>query len=591
MRPPCRRRPMGTLALLSALLAAAPGPRPALAQLPPPQPGVIERTAPAEPPTLGPRLLPPEPARVTGPGAARSVPLGRVLLQGADALPDAALRPAVAGLDQRDVTLAAIEEARLGILGAYRAAGFPYVAVAARLAPQPDGRAELVFAVTEGFVAALRLEGEEIGPAAEQARRFLEPVLHQRPLPAAALERALLLAGDIPGVEARGVLRPTEGAPGALELVVRLTRRPVSGFANFDNRGYPLSGRWQGLLVGQLNSLTRFGERTEVALLQTEGNGQTFLQVSEELFLGGSGLRLRLYAGAGRAEPGSALAAIGYAGETLVGGVGLSYPIIRSRPLNLTVSGQFDAFESLVQAREAPGETRTQQSLDAVRALRLGLEGSALDALVGAAPAAAVSTGLVRLSQGLEAFGASDGAAGGVARAGSEFGFTKVVAEATRLQPLLAAGGGWLLSLLGAAAGQWSDDILPPAEKFYLGGNRLGRGFYAGQVTGDRALAGTLELQLGRVAELAMPEGWPGGAELRLGTQFYLFRDEGRAWDNGPGGLDRDLASWGGGVRLQFDERLQLDLEAVRRLTRQPEGAGVARLSEDALFARVLVRF
>ncbi len=574
MRPRCRRL-AGTLALsfLGATALAASGS--AHAQLPPPLPGVIERTAPAEPPALAPRLLPPEPARMTGPGDGRVVPLGRVLIEGNTALPDTTLRPLVAGLAGRAATLAEIETARLAVLGAYREAGFPYVAVGARLAPEAEGRAALVLAVTEGFVATISLDGEEIGPAAQQARRFLDRVLGQRPLPAAALERALLLAGDIPGVEARGVLRPVAGEPGALELVVRLARRPVSGFVNLDNRGYDLTGR---------------GERTEVALLQTEGAGQSFVQVTEELFLGGSGLRLRVYAGAGRAEPGSALAAIGYAGETVVGGVGLSYPLIRSRPLNLVASGQFDAFESEVRARAAPDAPRTRQSLDSVRALRLGLEGSALDALVGTAPAAAVSTGLLRFSQGVEALGASDGAAG-VARADSEFGFTKLVAEATRLQPLFAPGGGWLVSVLGVAAAQWSDDVLPPAEKFYLGGNRLGRGFYAGQVTGDRALAGTLELQLGQVADLAMPEGWPGGAELRLGTQFYLFRDEGRAWDNGPGALDRELASWGGGVRLQFDDRVQLDLEAVRRLTRQPEGAGVAKLSEDAVFARVLVRF
>jgi hemolysin activation/secretion protein len=577
--------------LLPGLLAASPAFAQQPPRLPPALPGVIERVAPAEPPALGPRLLPPEPSRATGPGETRSVALGRATVQGNTALPEAALRPALDAVQDRTVTLAEIEDARLAVLGAYRAAGFPYVAVTARLAPQADGRPALVLVVTEGHVAALRLEGEEIGPATRQARRFLEQVLHQRPLPAAALERALLLAGDIPGMEARGVLRPIEGEPGALELVVRLARRPVSGFATLDNRGYLLTGRWQGLVVGQLNSLTALGERTEVAVLQTDGNGQGFFQVTEEMFLGASGLRLRLYAGAGRAEPGSALGAIGYAGETRVGGMGLAYPLIRSRPLNINLTGQFDAFESEVEARNAAGAPRTRQSLDSVRALRVGVDGAVQDALVGSAPAAAVSAGLVRLSQGIEALGASDGAAGTTARLGSEFGFTRLVAEASRLQPLFMPAEGWLLSVLGVVAGQWSDDVLPPAEKFYLGGNRLGRGFYAGQVTGDRALAGTLEVQLGRTVDLAMPADWPGGAELRLGTQFYLFRDEGRAWDNGVAGQDRELASWGGGVRLQFDERVQLDLEAVRRLTRSPEGAGVAELSEDAVFARVLVRF
>jgi hemolysin activation/secretion protein len=378
------------------------------------------------------------------------------------------------------------------------------------------------------------------------------------------------------------VLRPIPNEPGALQLVVQLQRQPLGGFFSLDNRGYDLTGAWQGLLVGQLNSLTGLGERSEIALLQTDGNGQTFLQVTEEVFLGRSGLRLRAYLGGGRAAPGSALAAIGYGGDTRVAGAALFYPVIRSRPLNLNLSGQLDGYDSTVEFRSAPGEARTRQSRDAVRALRLGLDGAFQDAWLAAAPAAAATTGLIRFSQGLTTLGASDGDSGLTARLGSAFGFSKVVAEASRLQPLFSPAEGWLLSLFGVVAGQWSDDVLPPAEKFYLGGNRLGRGFYAGQVSGDRAMAGSLEVQLSTVFDLPA---------LRLGAQFYGFRDEGSAWDNGPLALDRSVGSWGGGVRLQFDERVQLDIEGVRRITRQPDGANTAPLSADAAFVRVLLRF
>lgn len=570
MRPAWRLVPLLVLGL----------PEAALGQLPP-QPGVIERIAPAAPPVLGPALLPPAPAPASGPGEGRRVALGAVRVEGATALPEAALLRDAPPLFAREATLAEIERARLAVLGAYRAAGFPYVAVAALLAPRSDHRADLVLRVTEGVITEIALEGP-IGPAEAQLRRFLDPLRGQRPIPAAALERALLLAGDIPGVAARGVLRPIGGEPGALQLLVRATRRPVSGFANLDNRGQPLTGAWQGLLVGQVNALTALGERTEIALLETDGHGQSFVQVSEEVFLGGSGLRLRLQAGAGRAAPGAPLAAIGYAGQTRVAGAMLAYPLLRSRPLNLTLSAGLDAFESVVEARTAPGAPRLRQSRDAVRALRLGAEGAMLDAWLGFAPAAATTTGMVRLSRGIEAFGASDGAAGRAARLGSAFGFTKVTAEATRLQPLFEPAEGWLLSLSGQVAGQWSDDILPPAERFYLGGNRLGRGFFAGQAAGDRALAGAAEIQAARVFEI--------GA-LRLGTQLYAFRDEARAWDNGPAGARRALASWGGGVRLQFDERVQFDIEGVRRLTRRPDGAGADRLGAEAVFARLLVRF
>jgi len=561
---------------------------PVLAQAPPPLPGLVERLTPAETPALGPALLPPAPARQTGPGEAQRVTIGRARLRGAVALPDIRLRAEVAGLEGRMIALAEIETVRLALLGAYRAGGFPYVAVTTTLTPGVGTAPDLWFTVIEGFIAELRVEGEGIGPARRQAERFLLSLIGQQPLPHASLERALLLAGDIPGMTARGTLRPVPGEPGALMLEVQLARRATSGFVSLDNRGFTQTGAWQGLLVGQLNAFTSRGERTDITIAQSEAHGQSFLQVTEEIFLGASGLRLRAYAGLGRAAPGGPLAAIGYAGDTRVAGASLSYPLIRSRPLNLTVSTQFDAFDSVVEARPGVGESRARVSRDAVRAVRIGIDGAMQDGWFGLAPAAATSTVLLRAHRGIEALGASTGDAAPTARAGSDFGFFRVTAEASRLQPLLMPAEGWLLSAYALGAAQWSGDVLPPAEKFYLGGNRLGRGFYAGQVSGDRALAVSGELQLSTQGTLARP----GRADpVVLGTQFYVFRDVGRTFENGPNAQDRRLSSWGGGVRLQFDEHLQLDLEAVRRMTRTPEGAGVRQIDADALFVRMLLRF
>ncbi len=583
-------RPASAVVALASPLVAALASWPAAAQPPPPLPGIIERVAPVDPPALGPPLLPPEPAAATGPGEARRVAIAGVVILGAQALPEAGLRPLVAPLEGRAPTLAEIEAARLAVLRAYRAAGFPYVAVAARLVAAAGDGAELRLLVTEGHIAEILLDGASIGPAERQVRRFLDPLVGQRPLSQAALERALLLASDIPGVVARGVLRPLAGGagaqagePGALQLLVQLSRRPVSGFASLDNRGHAATGAWQGLLVGQLNALTGFGERTEVALLRSEGNGQGFVQLVEEIFLGGSGLRLRAHAGAGRSAPGAPLATLGYAGETQVAGLGLSYPVIRSRTLNLGVSAQAEAFESLVETRPAPGEARRRQSRDAVRAVRLGADLAVQDASVPA-PAAATTTLQLRVHQGIAGLGAAEG---GTSRTGSEAGFLRIGAEVVRVQPLALLAEAWLLAVQGTLAGQWSDDVLPAAERFYLGGARLGRGFHAGQAAGDRAVAGSIELQLGRVLET----GETGAGGVRLGTQFYLFRDEGRGFDNGPAGADQRLASWGGGVRLQIDERWQIEAEGVRRLTRRPDGAGVAPLDETAVFGRVLLRF
>nr|WP_245185838.1 ShlB/FhaC/HecB family hemolysin secretion/activation protein [Falsiroseomonas frigidaquae] len=321
-----------------------------------------------------------------------------------------------------------------------------------------------------------------------------------------------------------------------------------------------------------------------MALFQSDQHGQSFGQLSHEVFLGASGLRLRGFAGAGRAAPGGALAALGYAGETRVAGLALSQPLIRSRPRNLTLTAQLDAFESLVRLRPGDGAPRERASRDAVRALRLGVEGEVRDARLGFAPAAAVSTGSLRLHRGLEALGASTGSHGTSARLGSDFGFFRAVAEASRTQPLFQPAEGWMVSAHVAGAVQWSDDALPPAEKFYLGGNRLGRGFFAGQLAGDRAIAGSLEIQ----AATQLPLPW--SAEPR-GLQLYLFRDEARATDNASDAGARRLASWGGGVRLQLSDRAQVELEGLRRITRQPDGAGVRELDAGAVFTRLLIRF
>jgi hemolysin activation/secretion protein len=137
-------------------------------------------------------------------------------------------------------------------------------------------------------------------------------------------------------------------------------------------------------------------------------------------------------------------------------------------------------------------------------------------------------------------------------------------------------------------AGQWSNDILPQAEKFYLGGNRLGRGYYAGQVTGDSAWGLAMELQFDTSFELPFQ---PALGSNRFAPQLYVFRDIARAVENRPDDANRRLSSWGGGVRLMVSDAVQFDLEGVRREVRRPDGLAADPLKEASLIFRMLVRF
>ena len=122
---------------------------------------------------------------------------------------------------------------------------------------------------------------------------------------------------------------------------------------------------------------------------------------------------------------------------------------------------------------------------------------------------------------------------------------------------------------MGLLAGQWSQDILPPAEQFYLGGSQYTRGYYSGQIPGDKALAATAELQFNTGTNLSM---W--GLSADVSTQFYLFYDWGETWQNQSTDFATMVNSAGGGVRMQVTRYTEVDFEALGRFNRYPTGCG-----------------
>lgn len=566
----------------AAVLAGGAVGQSAMAQTAPivPQGSPIPRVAPVEPPRVGPGIAPAPTPGLSTAGQSGNVTVRSVRVEGATAFPEARLLGEAGGpLVGPAVPVANLEAARAAILALYRNEGYVFSTVDAVLAP--NGVLRLV--VGEGQITEVQLDGD-IGPAATQLLRFLDRLKEARPLDIATLERWLLLAQEIPGVTLRTVLRPAGTAPGSLVLVARVSRAPVSGFVTADNRAFRLTGPEQALGVVQLNSFTQFAERTEVSLLYGAQSTQLFGQIASEFYLGGSGLRMRLYGGRGEARPSGVLNAIGYEGTTTVAGVSLNYPVLRRRAYSLNIVAGFDLLDSEITIGSGNGGD-VRLSRDQLRILRLGAEGAIYDLLLGASRPAS-NTLQLRLSRGLDAFGATGSNDRDAGRQGFEPAFTAVAFDATRVQTLFSPWDGATVALQGTVAGQWSDDILPLAEKFFLGGSRLGRGFYAGEVTGDRALAGSVELQLGFGFDQTV-----FGRSVRLAPLFYVFHDRGRTWENRSVDPDRRIASSGAGIRLGIDEVAELQIEGVRRETRRPNGNATPALHEDAIYWRVLARF
>ena len=110
--------------------------------------------------------------------------------------------------------------------------------------------------------------------------------------------------------------------------------------------------------------------------------------------------------------------------------------------------------------------------------------------------------------------------------------------------------------------------ILPPEEKFYLGGPNFTRGYYYGEVTGDRALEGKVEAQL-----VTLLPSVPYTKIVPQAT-FYGFYDWGETWEQQRTDLGHVLRSLGGGVRMTLGDHAEVDLEGVSRLTRTPSASG-----------------
>jgi hemolysin activation/secretion protein len=473
-----------------------------------------------------------------------------------------------------------IDAARQAILQRYRGDGYVLTTVSVHI----DAGYHLHFLVTEGRIASVKLDGD-IGPAGTQVLRFLNRLTEKQPIDSATLERYLLLAQDVPGVTIRAVLEPSTDQPGALNLIAQVSRKPVSGLVSVDNRAFNETGPIEALGVLDLNSFSEYGEKSEFSFYHTFPGSENFGQASLETFVGGSGLKVKFYAGYGIANPTGSLGDIGYQGTTTVFGAQASYPVIRARQQTLNFYATFDGIESNITT--TVNGPRSQQSYDSLRVLRFGEDYALSDLWLGASRSA-INAVSARISQGLPILGA---ATNPTARLGERTDFFKANFQASRTQTLFTPWDGASVGLMELLTGQWANDILPPSEQFYLGGSQFTRGYYAGQVPGDKALAATSELQLNTSLETTL-----FGKSFDIAEQFYIFYDWGETWQN----LSTDHAaminSAGGGVRMQVTPAVEVDFEGLARFNRFPQGgdipgSGVSPLYGGAFYWRVLTRF
>lgn len=545
----------------------------------PPQP--LQRPAPA-PPEPGVIPAPATPGSTTAPSGAERIPVSptAITVEGNTVYSTADLDPLIRPLIGKTVSAADIFQLAGAIQRKYRDDGYFLATVVVPPQRVTDGRIRL--RAYEGSIANVVVEGD-VGPVIEQARAYLSKIGRGgQAVNLRDVERYLLLTEDIPGIKTKAVLRPGK-QPGEAELAIELTRKAWDAYYALDNRGSRFTGPLQGFALGGLNAFTSAGERIEAMQFTTFSRESNYFQVNGSFLVGAEGTRLRAWAAKGFVNPSGPVAAIGYAGDLTLFGVGAMHPIIRSRQANLSVNASFEYYRSVVDAN-----TGRLNATD-LRILRLGADGSYRDDFGG------FNVASIRFGKGLGFLGASAQNDPLMARPGSDPAFFKVQAEIARRQAIWS-NNNFALGVLGSLSGQMTGDVVPASEKFFLGGDRFGRGYFYGQVSGDRGLAASLELQF----NVLVPPGGVGWSapssdldmSRALPLQFYAFFDYGRAWNLLSTEVPAITArAVGLGVRASLLEHLTIEVEAVRRLDLKVDGAAATPLDPWAAFFKATARF
>jgi hemolysin activation/secretion protein len=485
--------------------------------------------------------------------------LKSVQIEGATQFSAQDLKPLYADKLDKRMSVSELNALTNSITAFYRDRGF--ILSRAVLPPQKIESGDVKIRIVEGFVHDVRLEGDT-GKGSDLLQKLADKIRASKPLNAKILERYLLLMEDLPGVTARAVLRPAANTPGASDVIIHITRKPVEASVTFDNRGSRFLGPYQASVTGTFNNALGLNEQTQLRVLNSifQPTELQYTDLRHEEQLGSEGAKLVLAGSYSRTRPGASLDSSNIDGWSATGSVGANYPILRSRQTNWFVNGDFDVRDTDVQSQNI------RLYRDKISALRVGTTYDFMDRWL------AVSRMETTVSEGVNWWNGNEGSV--QSRPTGQTTFTKVASTVTRIQPI---SGSW--SLFNSVTGQYSNAPLLAAEEFALGGEEFGSAYDTAEITGDDGLATRLELQYSR----------PTMQTFLTHYQLYAFYDLGRVWNRSivVGGTEpshASLADTGVGSRFNMTQSMSGAVELAFPLTRPVAANNANGNGEDPRF-------
>ena len=420
----------------------------------------------------------------------------------------------VAGIKGRRISVTQIYAAAAALERIHAEAGYPLVRVV--IPPQQlVDRGRLVVVVVDGFIEGIDVAGLPDRVVDVVAART-DLLVGRRHLKMSEIERALLIAGDVPGLKLKSTLM-RGSREGGVRLLLEGEHRIVTGSVGGDDRLSSALGTWQ--LRGSVAVNSAFGAGEQIygtvglgADLRAAIDGTTPLAVyggGAVIPIGTDGMTINpeyTHSTTRTAQAPGVPASLGTFDRYALR---LRDPLLLTRKTSLYLNV---SIEEVAQQVTAPDFGVTLNS-DRYAVLRVGP-----DTTMTLPWGESLQLG-ANLSQGLGGRGAVDAAVSGVplSRQGAGPEFTKLTANAHLAQPLPAD---LRLDLIGAGQYSLGQPMMRP-EQIALDGSDAVSAFASGTFTADQGV--TLR------GELSRPFAVSFNATNAV-VSPYLFSSYGRGW-------------------------------------------------------------
>ena len=437
-----------------------------------------------------PTLAAPAPAALPAAPALRFTLKG-LRITGATAFSDADFQPVLQQDIGRDVGFADLTELAARLTRFYHQRGYP---LASAYLPAQDIQGGVVrIQILEGRIGKVELRNRS-RVNNTTVTRFLDD-LPGHVVTDTLLERTLLLTYDLPGVlPVQAVLSPG-AVVGETELGVELAAgRTVAGAVELDNHGsnYTGANRVSGRI--EVFSPAGIGDQFSARLMQAD-SGLSHARIGYQMPLGVSGLAVGVEVSRASYRLGKAFAALDASGDAETWSLRASYPLLRTRNVNLTgrVGIERKDFQDRVRATAFVNDKSS-------RLATLAVNGDFTDAVGGGS----VNAFALVWTRGDLNIATAATRAIDAASARTEGSFDKLNLSYLRLQSLSGPLSGYL-----SLYGQMASKNLDSSEKLILGGANGIRAYPQGEAPGDSGYLLTGELRYGLHSSVV-----PGRLEL-----------------------------------------------------------------------------